>query len=75
MKTLHLHRQPTTIDRPSTTLRLGVVVSFLAAVLAIGLKSIADVPAAIILAPVVIVGFALSWHASGRPLDDDTHSH
>ena len=28
-----------------------------------------DVPAVAILIPVVVIGFALSWHASGRDAD------
>ena len=49
-----------------TTLRLGLLVSVLAAVVAIALDLTVQVPAIVIVVPVVIVGFALSWHASGH---------
>jgi hypothetical protein len=69
MKTLHLHRHapptPRTLVGP-TTVRLGVVVSIAAALAAVVLETVADVPAAFLLVPVVIVGSVLSWHASGR---------
>ena len=48
------------------TLRLGLVLSLVAAVLAIVIEAVAHVPAVLILIPVVVIGFALSWHASGR---------
>ena len=79
MKTLHLHRPappprahaPHADGRPShlrpSIVRLGVAVSLVAAALAVVLDAVADVPAAVILVPVVVVGFALSWHASGQP--------
>jgi hypothetical protein len=82
MKTLHLHRHapppapstrpaaPATPPRPvvrASTVRLGIIVSAVAAVVAIVLEAILDVPALLILVPVVIVGFVLSWQASGRP--------
>lgn len=70
MKTLHLHRHappaPRTHVRPSIV-RLGIVVSAVAAVVAIVLEALLDVPAVLILVPVIVVGFTLSWHASGRP--------
>jgi hypothetical protein len=72
--TLHLHHPPPpppaepAVRRPST-LRLGAVVSVIAALAAITVEAVADVPVAMILVPVVIVAFVLSWRASGRPLD------
>jgi hypothetical protein len=32
----------------------------------VAVDTILDVPTALILVPVVVVGFALSWHATGR---------
>jgi hypothetical protein len=75
MKTLHLHRpapaEPRVLLGP-TTVRLGVIVSIAAALAAMVLETVADVPAALVLVPVVIVGSVLSWHASGRMADPPT---
>ena len=71
--TLHLPRPPRPIDpdpRPSVgpaTLRLGLVLSLLGAAFAVAVETVADVPALVVLGPVVVLGFVLSWHASGRP--------
>jgi hypothetical protein len=69
--TLHLHHHAAPAVAPrihvrSATLRLGLVLSLVAAVLAIVVEAVVHLPAALILIPVVVVGFALSWHASGR---------
>jgi hypothetical protein len=69
--TLHLHHHapPATAPRlhvGPATLRLGLVLSLVAAVLAIVVEAVVHLPAILVLIPVVIVGFALSWHASGR---------
>ena len=56
-----------------TTLRLGLVLSLVAAVLAIVIEAVVHLPAVLILIPVVIVGFALSWRASGP--DDGGRGH
>jgi len=76
--TLHLHRHapvvaPTRAVRPSTTstLRLGLAVSAVAALAAVVIETVADVPVVAVVVPVVVVGFALSWSASGRR---DRHS-
>ena len=72
MKTLHLHHhaEPVTptprVHVPPATWRLGLVLSVVAAVLAVLIEAVAHLPAILILVPVVVVGFALSWHASGR---------
>ena len=52
--------------RRTSTLRLGLALSVVAAAVTIVVESVRSVPVALIVAPVVIVGFALSWHASGR---------
>jgi hypothetical protein len=60
---------PTSATLPAparTTLRIGLVLSLVAAVLATVIEAVVHLPAALILIPVVVVGFALSWHASGR---------
>ena len=54
------------VVRPSIV-RLGLVVSAVAAVVVIALEVVTDVPVALAVVPVVVVGAALSWHASGRP--------
>ena len=67
--TLHLHRTappPTHHHIRASTLRLGLVLSLVAAVVAIVVEAVVHLPAILILIPVVVVGFALSWHASGR---------
>jgi hypothetical protein len=76
--TLHLHRpRETPMASPirlgsgpvrSSTLRLGIALSVVGALLTLVLETVVDVPVIAILVPVVIVGFALSWHACGRPL-------
>ena len=69
--TLHLHRHaPPAPPAPrvavrSSTLRLGLLVSLVAAVVAIVAEAVMHLPAVLILIPVVIIGFALSWRASG----------
>ena len=71
--TIHLERPPTppqTSARPST-LRLGLVVSIVAALAAVIVRALIDVPTVLILIPVVVVGFALSWHAAGQATGDD----
>ena len=71
--TVHLER-PSTTSNTSTwpsTLRLGVVVSIVAALITFGVRALIDVPTILILIPVVVVGFALSWHAAGRATGDD----
>ena len=76
--TMHLHRpvvapaaSPARLSarrvRPSTV-RLGIVLSVAAALVTVLLEAVLDVPIVVILVPVVIVGFVLSWHACGRPL-------
>ena len=72
--TLHLHRPapPPTHHRhhvSSSTLRLGLVLSLVAAVVAIVVEAVVHLPPILVLIPVVVVGFALSWHASGRDAD------
>jgi hypothetical protein len=70
--TLHLpHHLQTVRPAPrvhvrAATLRLGIVLSVLAVVFAVVVEVAADLPVVFILVPVVVVGFVLSWHASGR---------
>jgi hypothetical protein len=52
--TLHLHRDMHHPPLPAPPAHASVV------------EAVVSVPAALILIPVVVVGFALSWHASGR---------
>ena len=82
--TMHLHRPPVTPVAPASspdrivdgrvrpsTVRLGLALSLVAAVITLVLETAVDVPVIAILVPVVIFGFALSWHACGRPLASD----
>jgi hypothetical protein len=66
--TVHRHAPPPApaADHPSHTLRLGLIVSAVAAVAAVLVEAIVHLPAVLILIPVVVVGFALSWHSTGR---------
>ena len=68
--TVHVHRPapppaPAPPSHPST-FRLGVLVSLFAAIGAVVVSVLTDVPTVAILAVVVTVGFALSWHATGH---------
>ena len=67
--TVHVHRpapSPARARRPHpSTLRLGVLVSAFAAVGAVVVSALTDVPTVAILAIVVTIGFALSWRAAG----------
>jgi hypothetical protein len=74
--TLHLHRpvgapaaSPARVASRrvrASTVRLGIALSVVAALVTVVL----DLPVLVILVPVVIVGFVLSWIACGRPLGD-----
>jgi hypothetical protein len=69
--TVHMHRTapaPPRAPAPShrSTFRLGVLVSLFAAIGAVVVSVLTDVPTFAILAIVVIIGFALSWHATGH---------
>lgn len=65
-KTLPIHRPTAPADtrRRRSTLRLGLLVSLIAAVVAVLVEAVAHLPAVLILVPVVVVGFVVSWHAS-----------
>jgi hypothetical protein len=71
--TMHLHHDSapvtpaTRVHVPPATLRLGLVLSPVAAVLAVVVEALVDLPVVVILVPVAVLGFVLSWHASGRP--------
>lgn len=65
-------RSGSSVPRASIV-RLGVIVSTVAAVIAIVLSTVWHVPTAAILVSVVIIGFSLSWRATGRPSDDTRH--
>jgi hypothetical protein len=74
--TLHLHRHAPIAAPPArpSTARIGLGLSAAAALATIVLEAVADVPVVLILVPVVLVGFALSWYASGRRAGDDDRS-
>lgn len=56
--------------RPST-IRLGLIVSVVAAFAAVLVESLTRIPSVLIVVAVVVVGFSLSWHASGRARAQD----
>jgi hypothetical protein len=63
--TVHLVRPARPAPPPArrATVRLGLVLSALAVLALVVLRLLTDVSAMFVLIPVVIVGFALSWHA------------
>ncbi len=64
--TVHRHAPPPAPTATVHTLRLGLIVSAVAAVAALLVEAILHLPAVVIVIPVIVVGFALSWHATGR---------
>ncbi len=50
----------------TAALKLAVVVSIVAALVAIGASTLGNVPAVAIVLPVVVVAFTLSWVQTGR---------
>ena len=48
--------------------KLAIVISFLAALVAVVVSSIGDVPAFAIVGPVIVVAFVASWVQTGRVL-------
>jgi len=53
--------------------KLASVLSIVAALVAVGVSSIGDVPAIAIVAPVMIVAFVASWVQTGRVQHGRTH--
>lgn len=52
----------------ASTLRLALVVSSIAAIVAAGLHAVADVSTTAVVLTVIVVAFATSWVRSGRTL-------
>jgi flagellar biosynthesis protein FliQ len=50
-------------------IKLAVVISTLAAIMAVAVSSLGDIPQAVIVLPVVIVAFTASWVQTGRVRD------
>jgi hypothetical protein len=77
--TAHLPRRaapapaPAHHDHPSTV-RLGLLVSVFAAVAAVLVHVLTDLPTAAILIPVIVIGFTLSWFATGHDQHHDDAS-
>lgn len=59
------------VDAWRPTIRLGVVLSTLAALAAAGLRLTTTVPSSMLVLAVGVIGFALSWHATWHPRADD----
>jgi hypothetical protein len=64
-------RRPARATATKPPIRLGVAFSVIAALTAIVLNGVLEVPAIAIVMAVVVVGFTLSWRAAGQPIDDD----
>jgi hypothetical protein len=60
----------------SEALKLAVVISVVAAVAAVTVRAVGDVPQAVIVLPVILIAFTLSWIQTGRVrrLDLDDHA-
>jgi VIT1/CCC1 family predicted Fe2+/Mn2+ transporter len=52
--------------RWAAALKLAVVVSLVAALVAVVVSALGDIPAAAIVLPVIVVAFTLSWVQTGR---------
>ena len=50
----------------AAALKLAVVMSLVAALVAVAASALGDVPAAAIVLPVVVIAFTLSWVQTGR---------
>ena len=69
--TMHLERAGRPSASPRTSIfRLGLIVSVVAAIAAVAIRALVDIPTVVILVPVVVTSFALSWHAAGQALED-----
>jgi hypothetical protein len=64
--TVHRHHPPAPASAGHATLRLGAVVSVVAAAIAVVLRALVDVPEAVLVVVVMIVAFGLSWHVTWR---------
>ncbi|MET0325705.1 MAG: hypothetical protein ABW219_10815 [Ilumatobacteraceae bacterium] len=77
--TAHLPRRPATASVPAhrdhpSTVRLGLLVSVFAAVAAVVVHLLTDLPTAAIVIPVIVIGFTLSWFATGHDEHHDDAS-
>ena len=75
--TVQLPRRPAPTPAPAhhpSTVRLGLLVSVVAAVAAILVHLLTDIPTAAIVIPVVVIGFTLSWFATGHSEHHDDAS-
>ena len=77
--TAHLPRRPAPAPEPTrhehpSTARLGLLVSLFAAVAAVLVHALTDLPAAAIVLPVIVIGFTLSWFATGHHQHHDDAS-
>ena len=69
--TVHRHHPPAPTPAGHSTLRLGAVVSVVAAAAAVVLRALVDVPEPVLVVVVMVVAFGLSWHATWR---DEPHA-
>jgi 4-hydroxybenzoate polyprenyltransferase len=63
---VHRHNPPRPAATGHATIRLATVVSVVAAVLAVVLRTFTDVSEPALVVAVMIVAFSLSWHATWR---------
>ena len=77
--TAHLPRHPAPAPAPThhdhpSTLRLGLLVSLFAAIAAVLVHVLTDLPAVAVVVPVIVIGFTLSWFATGENQHHDDAS-
>jgi hypothetical protein len=77
--TAHLPRRPAPAPEPEhhdhpSTMRLGLLVSMFAAIAAVLVHVLTDLPAAAIVIPVIVIGFTLSWFTTGHDQRHDDAS-
>ena len=63
---MHRHHPPAPAPAGHATLRLGAVVSLVAAAVAVVLRTFLAVPEAMLVVVVMVVAFGLSWHVTWR---------
>jgi hypothetical protein len=68
---VHRHHPPAAAPARHPTLRLGTAVSVLAAVVAIALRALLDIPVPVLVVAVMIVAFGLSWHVTWRDEENE----
>ena len=63
---MHRHHPPAPAPTGYATLRLGAVVSLVAAAVAVVLSALVDVPEAVLVVAAMVLAFGVSWHVTWR---------